>query len=290
MTSHDVVAWLRSLLKMRKIGHAGTLDSDAAGVLPVAVGKGTRLLEFFLDGPKSYRCEVILGITTDTYDVYGQFLRREAISSAQKERLPAVLKTFTGEILQIPPMVSAVRYRGKRLYELARQGKTVERSPRSIRIFKLEIIETFLEQDPPRFYLDVVCSKGTYIRTLCHDLGQKIGCGAAMSFLLRTEAAGFRLENAYTLEEISASWNRGEQNFLQPLEKILDFPEVAIGEADLSLVLNGNPIPASQLCKFSPGWQQASWLQIKYDNRLVAVGKPVRKGRIQLIQPKKVLG
>ncbi|HHX50583.1 MAG TPA: tRNA pseudouridine(55) synthase TruB, partial [Clostridia bacterium] len=242
MTSHDVVAWLRRLFKMRKIGHAGTLDPDAAGVLPVALGKGTRLLEFFLDSPKSYRCEAVLGITTDTQDVYGNVLYREMVSLAQKERLPVILESFAGEILQIPPMVSAVRYRGKRLYELARQGKTVERSPRPVRIYRLEIIESLFEQVPPRFYFDVVCSKGTYIRTLCHDLGQKLGCGAAMSFLLRTGAAHFRLEDTYTLEEIAASWHRKEKDFLLPLEKVLGFPEVQIKKTDLPSILNGNPV------------------------------------------------
>lgn len=197
-TSHDVVAKLRGILHERRTGHGGTLDPMATGVLPVFVGRATRAVEFIENADKEYIAGIKLGCTTDTQDTTGNILTT-CDCSVTKEDLLAVLPEFTGEIAQIPPMYSAIKQNGKKLYELARKGIETERKPRQITIFELEL----LEWDGCEGKLRIVCSKGTYVRTLCHDIGEKLGCGAVMSSLTRTRVGEFRLENAVNLEDVS---------------------------------------------------------------------------------------
>ncbi len=199
-TSHDVVAKLRGLLHERRIGHAGTLDPMATGVLPVFVGRATRAVEFAAEREKEYLATLRLGTVTDTQDITGTVLSSQPIT-ATKEAVEEVLGGFRGDIQQIPPMYSAIKREGKKLYELARRGQEIERDPRPITIYELELLD---QRSPTDFNLRVLCSKGTYIRTLCHDIGQALGCGGTLAALRRTKSAGFSLQEAVTLEEVAA--------------------------------------------------------------------------------------
>ena len=226
-TSMDVCAKLRKVLGERRVGHAGTLDPLATGVLPVFVGRATRAVEFAESGEKEYIATLHLGQVTDTQDVTGTVLEEHPVTVGLPE-LRAVLPQFTGDILQVPPMYSALKREGKKLYELARQGKTVERQPRPITIFGLEVLEQTGEQD---FLLRIRCSKGTYIRTLCHDIGAALGCGGTMATLRRTKAAGFDLSRAVTLEQILGAEH--------PAELLL--PVDAYFKAYPALTIQGEP-------------------------------------------------
>jgi len=211
-TSHDVVAKLRGILRERRIGHAGTLDPMATGVLPVFVGRATRAVEFAAEREKEYIAGLRLGQITDTQDVTGNTLETRPVS-VTREQVEAVLDQFRGDIHQIPPMYSALKKDGKKLYELARRGEEVERKPRPITIYELELLE---QTSPTDFTLRVLCSKGTYVRTLCHDIGQVLGCGGTLSSLRRTKSAGFTLAEAVTLEDLNAMENPGQK--LLPVE------------------------------------------------------------------------
>ena len=199
-TSMDVCAKLRRILGERRIGHGGTLDPMATGVLPIFVGRATRAVEFVSEGNKEYLAGLRLGQVTDTQDITGTVLETHPVSLT-REQLERALEGFQGTIQQIPPMYSAIKIQGKKLYELARKGKEVERPPRTITIFSLTVEEQLNDTD---YLLRVRCSKGTYVRTLCHDIGQALGCGGTMFSLRRTMAGGFSLENThcYSLEEV----------------------------------------------------------------------------------------
>lgn len=197
-TSHDVVAKLRGIFRERRIGHGGTLDPMATGVLPIFVGRATRAVEFATEGEKEYLAGLRLGTVTDTQDTTGTVTATHPVT-ADRTDLAAVLPRFTGDILQIPPMYSAIKRQGQKLYELARRGQEVERDPRPITIHALEITD---QLSPTDYQLRVVCSKGTYVRTLCHDIGQALGCGGTMFSLRRTAAAGFSLADAVTLDQV----------------------------------------------------------------------------------------
>ena len=198
-TSHDVVAKLRGLLHERRIGHAGTLDPMATGVLPVFVGRATRAVEFAAEREKEYLATLRLGTVTDTQDITGTILSTQPIT-ATREAVEEALAGFRGDIQQVPPMYSAIKREGKKLYELARRGQEVERPPRPITIHELELLD---QSSPTDFTLRVLCSKGTYVRTLCHDIGQALGCGGTLAALRRTRSAGFSLNEAVTLEQVA---------------------------------------------------------------------------------------
>ena len=200
-TSMDVCAKLRGILREKRVGHAGTLDPMATGVLPVFIGRATRAVEFADKGDKEYVAGLKLGRSTNTQDTSGEVLEQHPVN-VTPEQLEAVLPQFRGDILQIPPMYSAIKINGKKLYELARKGREVERPARPVTIHSLTVEGQIA---PDEFILRVRCSKGTYVRTLCHDIGQALGCGGCMSSLRRTMAAGFTLEQAVTLEQIQAN-------------------------------------------------------------------------------------
>ena len=231
----DVCAKLRGILKTKKVGHAGTLDPMATGVLPVFVGSATRGVSFAESGQKEYVATLRLGETTDTQDSTGTVLERRevTVSRADVER---VLPQFLGEIEQIPPMYSAIKIDGQKLYDLARQGKEVERKPRHITIYELELLA---QLSPVEYQLRVLCSKGTYIRTLCHDIGQALGCGGCMSSLRRTMAAGYTLGDAVTIENVQ---EQGE-HLLQGVDTLFrDCGEYRLQtEKQEKLCRNGNP-------------------------------------------------
>lgn len=236
-TSMDVCAKLRGLLREKRVGHGGTLDPMATGVLPVFVGRATRAVEFAERGDKEYVAGLRLGVVTNTQDTSGDVLEENEVS-VTREQLEAALARFRGDILQVPPMYSAVKINGKKLYELARKGKEVERKPRPVTIHELEL--TGWPDAGEDFRLRVQCSKGTYIRTLCHDIGQALGCGGCMSGLRRTMAAGFTLADAVTLEDVQ---EQGEA-LLRPLDSLFArYPAVNVRSAGQEKrVRCGNPI------------------------------------------------
>ena len=234
-TSMDVCAKLRGILKTKKIGHAGTLDPMATGVLPVFVGQATRAVSFAEGGEKEYVAGLRLGRTTNTQDTEGETLTQSPVTVGQEE-LKAVLPRFTGEISQIPPMFSAIKINGQKLYDLARQGKEVERKARAVTIFALEVVEQVSETD---YILRIRCSKGTYVRTLCHDIGQALGCGGCMFSLRRTMAAGFTLDESVTLEQMQ----EGGEALLRPTDSLFrDRPDYRLKtEKQEERCRNGNP-------------------------------------------------
>lgn len=199
MTSHDVVSFIRKTYGLKRVGHAGTLDPAAAGVLPVALGQATRLIEYTTAADKAYRAELTLGYATDTGDTTGQIIDRKTVSMPARSQILSALAALTGEIEQIPPMHSAIKIAGKKLYELARDGITVDRKPRPVHISQLSLIEAANHT----ILFDVTCSKGTYIRTLCSDIGNQLGVPAVMSFLIRTRVGAFLLADSFSIEEIA---------------------------------------------------------------------------------------
>lgn len=240
-TSHDVVAKLRGILKQKKIGHTGTLDPDATGVLPVCLGRATKVCEYLTDRSKTYEARVRLGVVTDTQDLAGQVLEEHPVRVTGEELAEAV-SGFVGEVWQTPPMYSAVKVNGKRLYELARQGLEVERKKRKITVYSCSISD-FTPEDNT-FAMEVHCSKGTYIRTLCHDIGERLACGAAMASLVRTRSGIFSLEEALTLSEIEQKVQDGTlDEAVMPIDAIFtDYPEITVSQSGLRYLQNGNAL------------------------------------------------
>ncbi len=235
MTSHDVVSFVRRTYGLKRVGHAGTLDPAAAGVLPVFLGNATRLVEYLADADKSYRAELTFGFETDTGDDTGQIIQAAACTKPASAQIRAALASFLGVSEQIPPMYSAVKIDGKKLYELARAGQVVDRKPRTIKIDALTLVAEYEHG----FVFDVTCSKGTYIRTLCSDIGRKLACLAVMTFLVRTRVGSFSLEQAVTLEEIAAD---REQAIQSPDSVLAHFPAVFLSEQDSCAMRNGRSI------------------------------------------------
>lgn len=236
-TSHDVVAKLRGILKQKKIGHTGTLDPDATGVLPVCLGKGTKLCDMLTDRDKTYRAVMLLGTVTDTQDTSGRILSENKVTSTEQEVLEAI-QSFTGDYEQIPPMYSALKVDGRKLYELAREGKVIERKARLVHIHEIVVDETAL----PRVTMTVSCSKGTYIRTLCHDIGEKLGCGGCMESLVRTKAGAFAIAESFTLGQIEELRDNGSlMDHITPIDEMfIEYPRVDISEEFHKLLYNGN--------------------------------------------------
>ena len=238
-TSFDVVAKLRGILKTKKIGHTGTLDPDAEGVLPVCIGRATKVCDILTDKGKVYEAVMLLGVETDTQDTSGEVLKELPVEVSEEAVKEAIL-SFVGEYAQVPPMYSALKVNGKKLYELAREGKTVERKARNVQIFSIEI----LEMDLPRVRMSVHCSKGTYIRTLCHDVGQKLGCGGCMDKLLRTKVGVFELADTLKLAEIDALAREGlvEDRIISVDELFEDYTKVWMKQEFDVVVHNGNRV------------------------------------------------
>jgi tRNA pseudouridine55 synthase len=244
MTSHDVVARVRRVLKTKRAGHAGTLDPDATGVLVVAVGQATRLLPHLPTEPKEYVARIAFGVATDTEDASGQIVTVADASALTEEALHTVLPRFLGEIQQVPPMVSALHHEGRRLYELAREGITVEREARTVTVHAVEASD-FAPGPRAEAALRVVCGGGTYIRTLCVDIGAALGLPAHMKTLVRTAVGSFRLSEARTLDDLTGcSPGSGGSDILLPMESALNLPVVAVSDADAARLNNGQSVPA----------------------------------------------
>ena len=240
-TSHDVVAKLRGILRQKKIGHTGTLDPEAEGVLPVCLGSATKVCELLTDKEKTYRAVLLLGVTTDTQDATGTVLKEQPVT-CEEPAVRACIASFIGEQDQVPPMYSALKVNGKKLYELARQGIEVERKARRITIRQIRICAI----DLPRITMEVTCSKGTYIRTLCHDIGAALGCGGCMESLLRTQVGPFRLEESVRLSEIEQLRDAGRlSEVIRPVDSVFQsYEALHLTQAGDRLVQNGTPIEA----------------------------------------------
>ncbi len=240
ITSFSTVVTVRRLTGQRCVGHAGTLDPEATGVLPICLGKGTKITEFLLDTTKVYRAEVELGRATDTHDSSGQTTQQGDPSRISQKQLKAALATFQGRTQQTPPMYSAVKYRGKRLYELARAGIQVERPSRPVRINRLELTGW----QPPIITIEVVCGKGTYIRSLAHDLGQVLGCGANLRSLVRLRCGLFGIRDAISLTQLEDATRHGYwHRLVYPLDIVfLDWMAIVVNETTERQVRNGQSL------------------------------------------------
>lgn len=243
-TSHDVVAKIRGICKQKKIGHTGTLDPDATGVLPVCLGSGTKLCEMLTDKSKEYEAVMLLGMETDTQDASGNILQK-TIVNVNVEEVERVIYSFLGEYEQIPPMYSALKVNGKKLYELAREGITIERQPRRVNIENIKVTSIHL----PEVVFTVECSKGTYIRTLCHDIGQILGCGGIMKSLKRTRVGMFEIDSAITLSELEQLRNEDRilENVMPVDEVFKKYPQGIVKQEFLKLADNGNSLYTQQV-------------------------------------------
>jgi len=243
ITSYRVVAVVKRLSGERRVGHAGTLDPMATGVLPVCLGQATRVVEFLADATKAYRAEIELGLTTDTYDATGQVVHRGEPSGIHREQVEAALAPFRGTTHQTPPMFSAIRHQGKKLYQLARAGITIERKSRPVKIYRLDIIDF----QPPLITIEVECGKGTYIRSLAHDLGQSLGCGAILKNLVRLRYGPFDIQDAVSLYQFEDAFRSGYwEHFVHPMDCVLSaWPSVVVDEATEQVIRNGLAVALS---------------------------------------------
>ncbi len=243
-TSHDVVAKLRGILHMKKIGHTGTLDPDAVGVLPVCLGAGTKLCGMITEWSKTYEAVMLLGTTTDTLDITGNVIETKPVNVNEREVVDTVM-SFLGEYDQIPPMYSALKHNGKKLYELAREGIEIERKPRRVNIKSIIINEMNLSDEQKCVTFTVECSKGTYIRSLCDDIGKKLGCGACMLQLTRTLVGKFGIDDSLTLNQIAALCLKGEfEKRITDVDTVFDYSHIVIKEEYNKLLYNGNALPS----------------------------------------------
>ena len=267
-TSHDVVAVLRKVVGQKKIGHTGTLDPDATGVLPVCLGRATKVCELLTDHDKTYEALLLLGKTTDTQDISGEVLEERNPGNLTEEEVRSCIESFIGEYDQIPPMYSALKVNGKKLYELAREGKTVERKSRRVQIHGIRILEMNL----PHVRMKVDCSKGTYIRTLCHDIGEKLQVGGCMEELERTKVGRFLKEDAVTLDEVRQKMEQGEgAELFTPLDQIFaELPAVTVTDAKAWMSYNGNDLPERFLLE-KEAWTDGQEVRV-YDSRKNFIG------------------
>lgn len=262
-TSHDVVAKLRGIVKQKKIGHTGTLDPDAVGVLPVCFGNATKLCDMLTDKSKEYRACMLLGETSDTQDASGTILSRTQVNVSEEEVRDAVM-SFLGEYDQIPPMYSALKVNGKKLYELARQGVEIERKPRRVEIHHIKIEEINL----PRVTFSVGCSKGTYIRTLCADIGDRLGCGALMETLQRTRVGNFHIEQALKLSQIEelVRENRLEEYVIAPDAVFEEYESLTVMPEFDKVLLNGNKLYFKQVRAVRKRFEDGKWTRVYASN------------------------
>jgi tRNA pseudouridine55 synthase len=280
MTSHDAVSAARSWSGQSGIGHTGTLDPGAAGVLVLAVGRATRLARYVLEGSKTYRAELRLGVKTTTQDAAGELTATADASAVDRSSLEAAVKRRIGPGYQVPPMVSAIKHRGVPLYRLARRGEEVPRQPRPVTFHRLELIE-FRPGREAAALLDVECSAGTYIRTLCAELGDELGVGAHLSFLVRTASGPFRLEDACTLEELASGglvrW------LLPPAAGVAGWPKVVLADTSAHSILHGRPVVVE-------GGPQGMVQVLGGDGRLLAMAEAISLGDSRRLLPRVVLG
>lgn len=283
-TSHDVVAKLRGILHQKKIGHTGTLDPDATGVLPVCLGNATKLCDLLTDKDKTYEAVLKLGVVTDTQDFTGKILE-ELIVECSQEEMEQVVYSFLGEYQQIPPMYSALKVNGKKLYELAREGKVIERNPRQVKIHEIKILNVNWQEKEVKF--EVTCSKGTYIRTLCHDIGEKLGCGGVMKSLVRTRVSRFQIAESLSLAKIEELVKEEElQEKIMAVDAFfINNPAIYMKEDANRLIYNGNFFQKRNIKSQEDGI--GDWIRV-YDSKNIFVGIYKLEEREEIYKPVKM--
>lgn len=284
-TSHDVVAKLRGILKTKKIGHTGTLDPDAEGVLPVCIGNATKLCDLIMDKTKTYEAELVLGIKTDTQDMSGQIIEKyDNKIEIDNEIIVSIIKSFEGDYAQIPPMYSAIKINGRKLYDLAREGIEVERKARNIHIYSIDILDIKL----PIIKMRVNCSKGTYIRTLCNDIGDKLGVYGCMGYLLRTQTGIFNLENSNKLADVEKIVNEDrlfQSGILINTDEILDsYPKLKVKDDYEKFLYNGNPLTASMIENDTLISEEEKMYRIYCKDKFMAVYKSANGGNLLKVE------
>lgn len=298
MTSHDVVYKIRRLLNEKKVGHTGTLDPPATGVLVICLGKATKIIQFLENDDKCYEGTITLGVMTDTLDASGNVINITDTSNINLQQIRQVCEKFVGEIDQIPPMISALKVNGKRLYSIARQGKIIDRKPRRVRIYELEVKKMYYDKEPKsrvenlfaKFDFRVKCSKGTYVRVLAEDIGNIIGCGAHLSKLVRTESGIFNIKDSLSLEKIQY-YPQYAISSMYTIDEVLSFmPEITIDIPDKLKFINGNIInlPSGSLYESL----ESEGLVRTYDSsgNLLGIGKFIKKDETGVIvRPMKML-
>lgn len=282
MTSSDAVVDIRKIFGIKRVGHTGTLDPGAAGVLPICIGRATRLFDYLVDKKKQYVAELCIGADTDTQDSYGTavaFSDESAVASVDAARLNAVLPEFTGRLMQLPPMYSAVRSQGKKLYQLARSGVEVERTPREVNIEGIELIDV---PEKGRFLLRIDCSRGTYVRTLCHDIAKRMGVCGHMSFLLRTRSGLFELDKTYSIAELEQMKREGRlESSLTRMDEAISFmPQLrldGLSAVKKRLLVNGATVEVDVVAKAAGREIENECFRV-YCGGFVGVGRPCEDG------------
>lgn len=250
ITSHDVVDYIRKKTGIKRIGHTGTLDPNATGLLILCLGKATKLSEYFVALDKTYEGKMRLGIITDSHDIDGNILQENPWTGVTENKIKKYISGFIGEIEQVPPMVSAIKVGGKRLYKIAREGLTIEREARKINVYEFSVLKTEL----PDIWFRVSCSRGTYVRTLCHDLGQKIGCGAVLTELQRTKIGNYSVDNAVSLEKLETK--EEIQKRLISIEQSLDLPRIILSSFGENLFIHGNKVQSDEILEMNEGTKE----------------------------------
>ena len=276
MSSHDVVNYVRRTFKIKKAGHAGTLDPGAAGVLVVCLGVATRLARFLLDDDKEYRAEITFGLTTSSGDIFGEVMSEGDATCLSEDDVRSALPVFTGEVRQLPPMTSALKRQGKKLYELARSGIVVDRPTRLVKIYSLEFIwGTGWGGPRPRALLHLACSKGTYVRTLCADIGEHLGCGAYMSFLVRTRAGAFNISDSLTLEQLREVAVEGKlkDKVITMDEVLCEMPSVTVKSSAALAVASGSKLYLPGVAHLPAGLTEGTMVSLKGPEGLLAVAE-----------------
>lgn len=268
-TSHDVVARMRGIFKQKKIGHTGTLDPQAKGVLPVCLGHATRASDILVEQSKTYEVVGLLGLVTDTQDVFGKVMENNNVSSNETQIIEAIEK-FMGEYDQIPPMYSAKKVNGKKLYELAREGKVIERKPRKVHIHDIEIKDINLTSNEIK--LTVACSKGTYIRTLIHDIGQVLACGASMKELTRIRVGDFHISQSKTLEQLEDLYGKDDlESILTQVDTLFPYEKARVLEKFSKKIYNGNPVKISDFTNFEKDKPLGKVRLYDWQNKFIAI-------------------
>ncbi|NLB79735.1 MAG: tRNA pseudouridine(55) synthase TruB [Clostridiaceae bacterium] len=284
ITSFDVVSKIRRLYQTKKVGHAGTLDPDAGGVLPICIGKATKVIEYLMEKDKVYRVGLLLGIATDTQDAAGNVLSERPVLASDEE-IRATINSFLGEREQIPPMYSAIRVNGIRLYDLARKGIEIERKPRPVTFFRIEILSIERKSDKTFVMFDVECSKGTYMRTLCNDIGELLGCGGHMNSLIRTRSGPFLLEQSYTLDDLEQlkADNRLDNTLIPMDQALLKMPLLYVSQRDAIKLKNG-------LC-VTVGGLTSDFIRVYHENGIfLAIGKTIEQRSSLVLRTHKWIG
>lgn len=287
MTSHDVVSRVRRILNTKKVGHTGTLDPDASGVLPICIGKATKVSELILNKDKSYICELTLGMTTDTYDSSGTIIKRVDNFKVSDEEIAKAFDTQRGEIEQLPPIYSALKVNGKKMCDLARNGKADEivLKKRNVNIKELNILS--INDNKIMFY--VKCSKGTYVRSICHDIGEFLGCGGHMSFLLRTSSGRFNLENSITLEELEEFNNNGIlEKYLYDIDYVLNnYKKVNLRQSAVKYYSNGGIIDSKRFSTNNLD-ENDEFVRVYSDGIFLGVGKLLKDNKTISLKSDKI--